>query len=103
MSDQSWLATAGVVPFDAQPSRNFPLSEAISEWIFLPMAFRRSSASAGEKPATFFAISIDCSWYRLIPYVELLIYFCRSSMYVTCSVPFLRRAYVGLISVRTWG
>ena len=34
----------------------------MSEWIFLPIALRRSSASAGEKPAICFAISMYCSW-----------------------------------------
>ncbi len=62
MSFQSWFATLGVVPVLAQPSRNFSLSEAISEWIFLPIALRRSSASPGEKPAICFAISRYCSW-----------------------------------------
>ena len=62
MSAQSWLATPGDTSFAAQPSRNFPFSEAISEWIFLPIALRRSSASAGEKPARFLAISMYCSW-----------------------------------------
>ena len=57
MSFQSWFATDGVVPDCAQPSRNFSLREAISEWIFLPIALRRSSASAGEKPAMILAIS----------------------------------------------
>ncbi len=62
MSFQSCSATAGVTPFAAQPSRNFPLSEAISSWIFLPIARRSVSASAPVKPAICFAISIDCSW-----------------------------------------
>ena len=47
MSFQSWSATLGVTPFAAQPSRNFPLSDAISSWIFLPIARRSVSASAG--------------------------------------------------------
>ena len=62
MSFQSWFATAGVVPVCAQPSRNFSLRDAISSWIFLPIALRRSSASAGVKPAICFAISRYCSW-----------------------------------------
>ena len=62
MSFQSWFATCGVVPVFAQPSRNFSLREAISVWIFLPIALRRSSASAGVKPAIRFAISRYCSW-----------------------------------------
>ena len=62
MSAQSWLATPGVTPFDAQPSRNLLFSEAMREWIFFPIALRRSSASAGVKPAIFFAISMYCSW-----------------------------------------
>ena len=45
-----------------QPSMNLSFSEAISLWIFLPIALRRSSASAGVKPPSGFAISIDCSW-----------------------------------------
>ena len=62
MSFQSWLATPGVTPFAAQPSRNLSLRDAISLWIFLPIALRRSSASAGEKPASCLAISMYCSW-----------------------------------------
>jgi len=62
MSFQSCCATAGVVRVVAQPSRNFSFSDAISEWIFLPIALRRSSASAGVKPAICFAISRYCSW-----------------------------------------
>ena len=62
MSFQSWFATDGVVPLCAQPSRNFSFSEAISAWIFLPIALRRSSASAGVNPAICFAISRYCSW-----------------------------------------
>ena len=62
MSFQSWFATAGVVPDLAQPSRNFSLRDAISSWIFFPIALRRSSASAGEKPPNFLAISRYCSW-----------------------------------------
>ena len=45
-----------------QPSMNLSFSDAIRAWIFLPIALRRSSASAGEKPAMCLAISIDCSW-----------------------------------------
>jgi hypothetical protein len=62
MSAQSCWATPAGVPLAAQPSRNFVLRDAISEWIFLPIALRRSSASAGEKPAICFAISMYCSW-----------------------------------------
>ena len=62
MSFQSWFATDGVTLFAAQPSRNFPFNEAISSWIFLPIARRSVSASAGEKPAICFAICMYCSW-----------------------------------------
>ena len=62
MSFQSWSATAGVTPLAAQPSRNLSLSDAISAWIFLPIARRSVSASAGEKPASCFAICMYCSW-----------------------------------------
>ena len=62
MSFHSWSATAGVTPFAAQPSRNFPLSDAISSWIFLPIARRSVSASAGENPASCLAICMYCSW-----------------------------------------
>ena len=62
MSFQSCFATAGVTPFCAQPSRNLSFREAISAWIFLPIALRRSSASAGEKPASSLAICMYCSW-----------------------------------------
>jgi hypothetical protein len=61
MSAHSCWATPAAVPLAAHPSRNLLLREAISEWIFLPIAFRRSSASAGEKPAICFAISMYCS------------------------------------------
>ena len=49
-------------PFATAPSMNLSLSDAISAWIFLPIALRRSSASAGVKPPICLAISIDCSW-----------------------------------------
>jgi hypothetical protein len=62
MSFQSWFETCGVTSFCAQPSRNFSFSDAISAWIFLPIALRKSSASAGVKPASDFAISMYCSW-----------------------------------------
>ena len=62
MSFQSWFATAGVVPVCAAPSRNFSLREAMSEWIFLPIALRSVSASAGVKPAISLAIRMYCSW-----------------------------------------
>ena len=62
MSSQSCRATCSDVWFATQPLMNLSFSDAISEWIFLPIALRRSSASAGLKPAICFAISIDCSW-----------------------------------------
>ena len=62
MSSHSCFATSFVVPFATQPSMNRSFSEAIREWIFFPIALRRSSASAGEKPAICLAISIDDSW-----------------------------------------
>ena len=62
MSSQSWRATDSEVLFAMQPVMNLSFSDAISEWIFLPIALRRSSASAGLKPPICFAISIDCSW-----------------------------------------
>ena len=34
----------------------------MSSWIFLPIALRRVSASAGENPASSFAICMYCSW-----------------------------------------
>ncbi len=92
MSFQSWFATAGVTSCAAQPSRNLSFSDAISEWIFLPIALRRSSASAGEKPASCLAISRYCSWYTQIPCVTPVIPSRRGSMKVTASWPALRRA-----------
>ena len=34
----------------------------MSAWIFFPMALRSVSASAGENPASSFAICMYCSW-----------------------------------------
>ena len=62
MSFQSWFATPGVTPFSAQPCRNLSFREAISVWIFLPIARRSVSASAGSNPASCFAICMYCSW-----------------------------------------
>ena len=62
MSSQSCLATCSEVSFAMQPLMNLSFSDAISLWIFLPIALRRSSASAGLKPPICLAISIDCSW-----------------------------------------
>ena len=44
--------------FAMQPSMNLSFRDAISAWIFLPIALRRSSASAGVKPAICLAISM---------------------------------------------
>ena len=44
------------------PSRNLAFIVAIRSRFFLPIALRRSSASAGLKPAICLAISISCSW-----------------------------------------
>ena len=41
---------------------NFFSILAIRSRFFLPIALRRSSDSAGVKPASFFEISINCSW-----------------------------------------
>ncbi len=49
MSSRAARATAGVVPFATQPSTNFSFSEAIRAWFFLPIALRRSSASAARE------------------------------------------------------
>src|SRR5512146_2219552 len=69
MSFHSCCPTEAAVPLAAHPSRKRSLREAISLWIFLPIALRRSSASAGVKPASCLAISMNCSWYRHVPYV----------------------------------
>ena len=61
-SVQSAWATLGATPLAWQPARKRSPSESISERIFLPMALRRSSASAGENPARDLAICIACSW-----------------------------------------
>ena len=37
---------------------------------FLPIAFRRRSASASEYPATLEAIRMTCSWYTRMPSVS---------------------------------
>ena len=62
MSFQSCCATAGVTSFSAQPPRNLSFRDAISEWIFLPIALRSVSASAGVNPAMILAICMYCSW-----------------------------------------
>ena len=54
--------TRGAVPAAAAPSRNLGSSWSILARIFLPMALRRSSASAGVKPPMRLEISISCSW-----------------------------------------
>ena len=41
---------------------NLSFIVAISSRFFLPIALRRSSASAGLKPARSLAISMYCSW-----------------------------------------
>ena len=56
-----------------------PFSDAISSTLFLPIALRRSSASAGEKPASDFAICMLCSWYTVTPYVRERVSLSRSS------------------------
>jgi len=35
--------------------------------IFFPMALRKVSASASEKPAITWADCITCSWYTMMP------------------------------------
>ena len=93
MSAQSCAGRRGRDPFDAQPSRNLLFSEAMSAWIFFPIALRRSSASAGEKPATFFAISMLLLLVdRRSRRCRSVISFSRGSGYVTGSWPALRRA-----------
>ena len=62
MSFQSWVATESETLFAAQPARNLSFSEAISAWIFFPIARRSVSASAGSKPASSLAIRMYCSW-----------------------------------------
>ena len=62
MSFQSCSPTFGSTWFSRQPAMNLSFSDAMSEWIFFPIALRRSSASAGEKPASRLAISMYCSW-----------------------------------------
>ena len=56
------LATRRSVPDSARPARNLSSIVAIRSRFFLPTALRRSSASAGLKPAIRLAISINCSW-----------------------------------------
>ena len=62
MSFQSCSETARDVPEAAQPSVNLSSRDAISEWIFLPIALRSVSASPGVKPAICLAICMYCSW-----------------------------------------
>ncbi len=54
--------TASLVPDARQPSRNSGSSCAIAARFFLPIALRRSSARAPEKPAISLEICIACSW-----------------------------------------
>ena len=99
MSSHRLRATSLEMPFATQPSRNFVSSDAISERIFLPIALRRSSASAGEKPPRSLAICIDCSWYTVMPIVEPRIGSSLGCRYVVSSCPFLRRAYIGMFCI----
>ena len=57
-----FAAVECATPLASQPARNFSRSEAISACTFLEIALRRSSASAGLKPARSLAICIACSW-----------------------------------------
>ena len=54
--------TASLVPEARQPATKSGLSAAIASRFFLPIALRRSSALAPEKPASSVAICIACSW-----------------------------------------
>ena len=54
--------TESAVPLAREPATNSGLSFAIASRSFLPIALRRSSAFAPEKPAISLAIRIDCSW-----------------------------------------
>ena len=62
MVAHSHSVTSRLVPEAAQPSKNSGLSLAIASRFFLPIALRRSSALAPEKPAIVLAICIACSW-----------------------------------------
>ena len=79
-------------PFLAAPARNIGSSLAIASRFFLPIALRRSSACAPEKPASSLEMSIDCSWYRMTPYVGPMIGSRRSSAIETRSGLRLPRA-----------
>ena len=50
------------VPLARAPAMNSGFSFAIAARFFLPIALRRSSAFAPEKPAISLAIRIACSW-----------------------------------------
>jgi hypothetical protein len=51
-----------LIPFFTAPLTNCSLYFAMISGIFLPIAFRRPSASAIVKPAITLAIFMTCSW-----------------------------------------
>ena len=59
---QSFCATPPGTPLAARPCIMGSLREAMSFLSFLLIALRRSSACAGEKPATRRAMAMYCSW-----------------------------------------
>ena len=62
MSSKTRSAIFSLTPRPFAPAMNLARCSAMRAAIFLPMAFRRSSASLMENPAMSLAIFSTCSW-----------------------------------------